>query len=553
VLHVGLCCCILSVMGQVAVRTTGGSQPLLPSAVQRQGGILFLLALVCCAGLAQTQPRLTPYEQAAAYVQQGQPLRAIVLLQQVLAKSPDDVEAHNLLGVAFTASGMLKEANAHFSQAIKLNPRFYPALRNLGLNELEVGHLADAKAHLQQVLEYSRQDRTAHLALGEVYFEEKEFAPAVDHYLKSEGLFLRSPEFILHYATSCLESNQGYRAAGALELLGPQVDARTHFQAGAMLARLEKYEAAARQFELARKDYDDPYEVGFNLTLAYVKSQKYPDAIRTAQELISQKHVKSELYNLLSEAYERNGQTVEAYDALRTATEIDPKDEKNYLDLMGLGVDHANFKLALDIADIGLRNIPNSFRLIMQRGTVLAFNGQYTAALRDFEAAAQLDPRSNMPYFGITMALMLQDQGPRALEILHQRLTTYPDDYLLLYALGESADHAGNSGGVSQDEALRAFERSVQLNANFAPSRVALGRMYFRRNKLDLAIPQLERALELNPNDLSPCYELAQAYRRKGDNQRANESMAKFEKFRDEDRKRSTNHDVLQLIRQGEQ
>jgi tetratricopeptide (TPR) repeat protein len=220
---------------------------------------------------------------------------------------------------------------------------------------------------------------------------------------------------------------------------------------------------------------------------------------------------------------------------------------------MGLGVDHRNFKLALDIADIGLRNIPNSFRLIMQRGAVLGFNGQVTAALRDFEAAAQLDPQSDMPYYAMCMALMQKDQGPRALEILRQRLATHPDDYLLLYALGETADHAGSSGGVSQDEALHAFERSVQLNPNLAASRVALGRMYFRRNELDLAIPQLERALELNPDDLSPCYQLAQAYRRKGDNQRADELMAKFEKFRDEDRERSTNRNVLQLLRQGGQ
>jgi len=514
--------------------------------------MVVLLALVCCAGFAQTQPRLTPHERAAAYMQQGQPRRAIVLLQQVLAKSPGDVKAHNLLGLAFTKSGMLKEANAHFSQAVKLDPRFYPALRNLGLNELELGHLDDAKAHLQQVLEYARQDRTAHLALGELYFAEKEFGPAVDHYLKSEGLFLSSPESILRYATSCLESNQGYRAAGALELLGPQVDARTHFQAGSMLARLEKYEAAARQFELARKDYDDPYEVGFNLTLAYVKSQKYPDAIRTAQELISQKHVKPELYNLLSEAYEQSGQTIEAYNALRTATQIDPKDEKNYLDLMALGVDHANFKLALDIADIGLRNIPNSFRLIMHRGAGFAFNGQFTAALGDFEAAAKLNPQSNMPYYAMCMALMQKDQAPRALEILRQRLATHPDDYLLLYALGESADRAGSSGGVSQDEALHAFERSVQVNPNLAASRVALGRIYLRRNELDLAIPQLERALVLNPTDLSPCYQLSQAYRRKGDKQRADELMAKFEKFRDEDRERHINRNVLQLLRQDE-
>jgi predicted Zn-dependent protease len=157
-----------------------------------------------------------------------------------------------------------------------------------------------------------------------------------------------------------------------------------------------------------------------------------------------------------------------------------------------------------------------------------------------------------MPYYAMCMALMQEDQVPRALEILRQRLATHPDDYLLLYALGESADRAGSSAGASQYEVLHALERSVQVNPNLAASRVALGRIYFRRNELDLAISQLERALELNPNDLSPCYQLAQAYRRKGNKQRADELTAKFAKFRDEDRERHINRNVLQLLRQDE-
>src|SRR5208282_689442 len=98
-----------------------------------------------------------------------------------------------------------------------------------------------------------------------------------------------------------------------------------------------KYAAAARQFDLATKDYPDPYEAGFNLTLAYVRSQNYPAAIQAAQKVIAQSYRRAELYNLLAEAYEHNNQTIEAYNALRTATQIDPQEENNYLDLMALG------------------------------------------------------------------------------------------------------------------------------------------------------------------------------------------------------------------------
>jgi hypothetical protein len=51
---------------------------------------------------------------------------------------------------------------------------------------------------------------------------------------------------------------------------------------------------------------------------------------------------------------------------------------------------------------------------------------------------------------------------------------------------------------------------------------------------------------------LSPCYQLAQAYRRKGEKKRADELFAKFEKFRDEDRERHINRNLLKLLREGE-
>jgi tetratricopeptide (TPR) repeat protein len=238
------------------------------------------------------------------YIEQGKLNSAISLLQRILKKSPHDVKAQNLMGLALTASGKLPEANVYFKRAVKLDPKFYPALKNLAVNELKQQQVDEAMGHLQQALMLVPQDPAIHMALAEIYFQKREFAPAVDHYIGSQGLFLRSPETILNFSRSCFESNQAGKAAGALELLGPEADGRAHFLAGIMLAQLGKYESAAQQFALARKDYPDPYAVGYNLTLAYVRGQKYPEAIRAAQELISAGHAKAELYNLLSEPYE---------------------------------------------------------------------------------------------------------------------------------------------------------------------------------------------------------------------------------------------------------
>jgi len=512
-------------------------------------------ALLLCglAGLAWPQASHSSpvFSQVESYIQQRQYDRAIALLQVILEKSPTDPMAHNLMGIALTSSGKPEEGNAHFQAALKSNPGFYPALKNLALNELAMNRLEEARSHFEQFLKYAPQDPVAHLSLAEIHYAKREFGPAVDEYVKSGGLFERDARTALRFARSCFESNQGERAAEVLGHLSPGADGQTHFQAGLMLAQLEKYASAARQFELAKKDYPDPYEVGFNLTLAYVKSLNYPAAIQAGQDVIAQGYRKAELYNLLGEAFEHNNQTIEAYNALRTATQIDPRDEDNYLDLMALGVDHANFDLALDIANIGLRNIPDSYRLIMQRGAVKAFHGQITPAVEDFEAAAKLEPDKDLPYFGMCMALMQKDQTPQAIEVVRQRLKTNPNDYLLLFALGEILSRSAASGG-RDDEALDLLERSVRLNPDFATSRLELGKVYLRHGEDERARVELERALQLDPTDLTPCYQLAQICRRKGDKKQADELFAKFVKFRDEDRERHINRHLLQLLRDGE-
>jgi len=50
---------------------------------------------------------------------------------------------------------------------------------------------------------------------------------------------------------------------------------------------------------------------------------------------------------VLAEADEKNGDTRHAYDFLRTATRIEPSDEKNYIELITLCIDHKNSDLAL--------------------------------------------------------------------------------------------------------------------------------------------------------------------------------------------------------------
>src|SRR5215510_9206056 len=107
-----------------------------------------LIAFTAFIGLASAQ---SEYKDAVALVQQSHSDRAIPILQQVLAKAPGDLKARNLLGIALLNCGRREEAAAEFRRAAETSPSFYPAIKNLGITEVALGHRADARTHFEQV------------------------------------------------------------------------------------------------------------------------------------------------------------------------------------------------------------------------------------------------------------------------------------------------------------------------------------------------------------------------------------------------------------------
>lgn len=520
------------------------------SRLLRAASSLLVLSFLAAFCFGQTPSRQRAYDEVASLIANHQFAPAIKKLNALLQESPKDVHAENLMGIALTEEGKLREANGYFEKAARDDPSFYPALKNLALNEMRLNDSAKARLHFERVLQLSPRDAVANFSLAEIDYLQKQYAQAAAHFGRSQGLYFRQPQSLLDYAASCAQSNRGDEAARLIGQLPENADAPARFRAGMLLVKISRYADAARQFEVAWKETPGGYQIGFNLTLADIKSQNYPAAIQVAQQLLAHGRKTSELYQLLSTAYEKSGKPVEAYNALRTATLTDPGNEENYLDLVALCVDHVNYDLALQIASVGLKHVPKSYHLLLERGAVHAMKGQYADAVRDIHAAAALEPGKDLPYFAESMALMELDRMKESIQLLRQRVAVHPNDYLILYALGEALNRAGPAPGSPEaKEAINALERSVRLNQNFARSRAVLGTLLLADGKVDGAISQLQSAMRLDPDDLTPAYGLARAYQKQGDKQRAAKYLAEFEKFKSAERNQYKNRRFITILR----
>jgi tetratricopeptide (TPR) repeat protein len=468
----------------------------------------------------------TPYDCAAFQVSRGEFTAALPLLERVLAESPTNLKALNLAGIALTGAGRSEEANARFRDAIRLDPRFFPALKNLAINEFNAGRLDDAAHHFDEVLKLAPDDEVTHLHIAEISLQRGNSEAALFHYEKSRGRIVQNPAWILHYARALLEQHQTGKAVSALDRL-PDADAENRFQAGLILGRAGAHPEAARFFASAGAGYRDPYAVGYNETLMRVEAGDYDGAVRVAQRLIDAGLKPAELYNLVARAHLKAGRIKESYDALRTAIEIAPAVEENYIDLATICLDHQNFDLGLEIVDIGLVQRPDSALLHLQRGVMLAMRAELSQAETEFDRARRLAPDLPAPYAGLAMIWMQTGQTGRAVDVLRSE-ARQRRDHVVPYMFAVVLLRSGlDPAGPESKEAVDALHASITANARFAPARSELGRLLLKRDDLDGAVTELEQAIALDPENTAAIYNLAQAYRKKGDRTRAADLLAR--------------------------
>ena len=497
----------------------------------------------------------TPYDCAVAQVARQDFAAAIRSLDEVLQAAPRDLKALNLLGIALTGAGRIDDANRRFQQALSIDAAFYPALKNLAVNEFTREQYPESQRHFEEVLRLAPADEVAHIHLAEIHFKSKQLAAALEHYEKAGVRVAQDPTWTLHYARTLLEKGRAKDAVAALDRL-PPADADAQFQAGVMLGQANVPTAAAAFFGRARVGYRDPYAAAYNQVLMLIRGGQVEEALRIAQTLAAGGPQPAELYSLMSEAYLKKGQIKEAYDALRTATRLEPQNEELYLDLAAICLDHDNFDLGLEIVDVGLSHRPDSLALRLQRGVMLAMKSQVAQAEAEFEHARVMAPHAAAPYVALAMAWMQTGRAEKAVEVLRERGRAGNKSAVIPYMLAvailrSGADPTGRAGA----EAVAALEASVRLDPRFPGARAELGKLLLKRGQVEPAVRELEKAVALDPLNPAPAYALAQAYFKTGAKERAEKLMSQVSGLNAHQREGTPDDElrriVVRIVREG--
>jgi tetratricopeptide (TPR) repeat protein len=455
----------------------------------------------------------------------------------------DTPALHMQFGLAYGNSDFVPKAIAEFNRVIAENPRYPGAHYCLAAALLSAGddakNVPAAEAELKKELEISPRDALTYAALGKLAVADHRNAAAEKYLKTAASLDPRNPDTFLYLGQLYFDTGRIAEAEAALRKSIELTDdpsrnrfqiQKTYFLLGRVLMQQHRPAEAHAAMELARSfanrdlSHDKGELAGLlnNSTMTsgadaaggpaaapLAGSQKRasaPESLRTLEKRLAPAIADS--YNNLGVIAATETQYAQALTYFNRAAEWDPS-----LDGLDLNRGRAAF-MASKFSDA----IPPLLRYVNAHPRDAGVRGALAMSqfmTRDYNGCLQTlggieDQLASIPQMAYVFAESLVKtgrtaEGKRRLEELESAHPEIPDVHR---ALGEvlAADH-------DSLKAARELHAALVLNGSDAQAHYDLGRLSLESGQAAAAVPELQAAIRLAPDEPAFHRELAIAYR----------------------------------------
>ena len=440
------------------------------------------------------------------------PRQMLDRVERELNEQPSNPRLLAARGAALEALQRDQEALESFIRSLAISPKFLAALEGAAETSYRI-HGAKTMEYLSRILEQDPQNLTAHAMAGEVAFESADCAGANRHFAAAEREASTSVTALQHWGECLLKV--GDSSAASL--------------------RLQTASA------MAPRDQHLLYE----LSLALFLDRRYAPALDVVKTIAED----AEVLNLTGNIYAAQDRLGEAIAAFRRASELNPKDEQNYVDLASLCLEHQSFDVARDVVNAGIANLPDSAVLFTLRGAIAAQTSDVEQSAADFERARRLEPDASYGDVGLSLLLRQQDQIDRATTLIRSRLAQTPADAQLNFLLGDLLmQNAEGQERAPRVEAERLFRKAVQLDPKLAKAHAALGKLLLQGDHPEAAAAELRRALDEDPADRVALNQYILAMKRLNRLEEANAAAQRLREVLAQDRLAEVRRNRVRLI-----
>ncbi len=224
---------------------------------------------------------------------------------------------------------------------------------------------------------------------------------------------------------------------------------------------------------------------------------------------------------------EKQGNPLQAVHEYQRAAEMNPS-ESNFFDWGAELLVHHAVEPAIEVFTKGHRLFPDSARMLVGLGVAWYARGSYEQAALRLCEASDLNPGDPNPYLFLGKIQSVETtQSEGLVERLQRFARLQPENALANYyyalSLWKQRKNLDDAQTVVQVESL--LQKSVRLDPKLGPAYLQLGILSSDRKDFSQAISDYQKAIAANPRLEEAHYRLAQAYRRIGEQLKAQQEL----------------------------
>lgn len=258
--------------------------------------------------------------------------------------------------------------------------------------------------------------------------------------------------------------------------------------------QIGKYESAEKEFNKVLRQLPNDTRVPLKLAELYLRTDRKEKVITSLDSYLKEHPDNAEAHDLLGRAYALKKDFVKAKDLFRKAIALDAEKVLPYLHLAQLYIQLKENILAREILE-GLisRNVKNipAYYLLARMETSL---GNREKALTIYQSLLTIDSKAVKAVYLAGILMVDLEKITEAEEMaadLSSRFPTRPEgsrlNGIIYYTKHQFAE--------SQNELLKSIKMQPDLTAYYF-----LGLSYYQNNKLELALNQFQKALDMVPS-----------------------------------------------------
>jgi len=403
--------------------------------------------------------------------------------------------------------------------------------------QYESGHYAEAIAPLEKLLHEVPESFEVHELLGLAYAAQSQDRKANEHLLKAVRIKPDSVAALSNLAASYTRLGKSGLAieqfARAAELAPTNFD--TNHNLGEAYIHGGNVAKAIPFLEKAQRVNPASYDNGYDLALAYLVTERVAEARSSVQGLLKQKDT-AELHNLLGQIEEKDGQFVAAANEFEAAAHTEPS-ESNLFDWASELLLHRTLDPAVQVFERATALYPDSPRLMVGLGMAYYARGNYDDAVKAFLRGADLNPADERCYKFLARAY---DSSPSQAREVIERFRRFAElqpnngEALYYYAMSLWKGRRAQDPGLDLKQIESLLKRAMAADPALAEAHLQFGNLNSDQGKFTEAIPEYQRALELNSDLADAHYRLGQAYVRTGQKDRAQEQFEVYRQLREQ-------------------